>query len=224
MRSLQGTPIIIFGIASLFGIPRLLLAHDLERTRVSIAFSSDASFVLDVSNDPNWLFLRLEPFAGNHGQLTNDPAQRDARLSELGSVFVDRIALFVDHYEVHPSSVEFLPPLPLAEKDDSVPLATYRLRGRLPVDSRSLRFFYGLVVDPYPLSVRRADSSAMTIWIGGNDWSAPLNLAGQFQVPWQWQTASRYLLFSAIILFGPILRVCELIRRKRRPAFLVPIL
>ena len=39
-------------------------AHDLERTRVTLSFEDDGSFVLDIANDPAWLLLRLESFAG----------------------------------------------------------------------------------------------------------------------------------------------------------------
>ena len=46
---------------------------------------------------------------------------------------------------VRPSSVEFLD-----QAADG--LAIYRLRGRVPADARTLRWFYGLVIDPYPLT------------------------------------------------------------------------
>jgi hypothetical protein len=82
-------------------------AHDLENTRVLLAFERDGSFVLDVANDPSWLKLRLERFPGS---------------------FADRVVLWVDGHEVRPTSVEFLPgPI----------VATHRLRGRLPPDART---------------------------------------------------------------------------------------
>src|SRR2546425_6058564 len=94
-------------------------AHDLERTQVLLTFARDGSFVLDVSNDPSWLKLRLEPDFFQRGN------------------FIDRIVLFVDGHEVRPTSVEFLP--------SSGGLATYRLRGRMPLDAHTLRWYYGLV-------------------------------------------------------------------------------
>ena len=39
-------------------------AHEAERTRVTLTLAADGSFVLDVANDPMWLLLRLETFAG----------------------------------------------------------------------------------------------------------------------------------------------------------------
>src|SRR5437867_6186264 len=107
-------------------------AHDLERTQVLLSVARDGSFVLDVANDPSWLKLRLERFPGS---------------------FADRVVLWVDGHEVRPTSVEYLPPTG-ADGDRS--LGTYRLRGRLPSDARTLRWYYGLVIDPYPLMVRTA--------------------------------------------------------------------
>src|SRR5215813_10769798 len=130
-----------------------LAAHDLERTQVLLTFARDGSFVLDVANDPNWLKLRMEPFHGN---------------------FIDRVVLFVDGHEVRPASVEFI---------DGETLATYRLRGRMPIDAKNLRWYYGLVGDPYPLTVRRADGRVQVEEIQGNAWSGTIDLTGQFQGP-----------------------------------------
>src|SRR6516164_2469844 len=100
-------------------------AHDLEKTQVVITFAPDGSFVADVANDPAWLKLRLESIPGP---------------------FADRVVLWVDGREVRPDSVEFIPfdsprlaPFKAAEG-----LSTYRLRGCVPIDARTLRWFYGL--------------------------------------------------------------------------------
>jgi len=150
-------------------------AHDAEHTQVSITFARDGSFVLDVSNDPNWLKLRMEPFHDN---------------------FVDRVVLWVDGREIRPTSVEFLPsaarPEPVAlrpaqgdpELADRVDgRATYRLRGTMPIDARSLRWYYGLVIDPYPLTIRRADGRVVVEEVQGEAWSRAIDLSGQFTAP-----------------------------------------
>src|SRR5262245_13225454 len=85
-----------------------LCAHDLERTRVSLTFAADGAYVLDVSNDPRWLALRLESIPGP---------------------FIDRVVLFVDGHEVRPTSVEYLAP-PASEPTESA-VATYRMRGKM---------------------------------------------------------------------------------------------
>jgi hypothetical protein len=153
--------LVVVGIAGLLLASRLS-AHDLERTQVVLAFAADGSFVLDVSNDPSWLKLRMESFPGN---------------------FIDRVVLWVDGHEVRPTSADYIPPRPETTASDLPPLATYRLRGRMPPDAKTLRWYYGLVIDPYPLTLRRADGRSVTEWIGGDAWSRPLDVSGQFDSP-----------------------------------------
>ena len=148
-------------------------AHDIERTQVSLTFSRDGSFVLDVANDPNWLPLRLERFTGP---------------------FPDRIVLWVDGREIRPTSVEYTRPFDSALAPDQPrlaqgrplfdgSLAIYRMRGRMPIDARTLRWYYGLVIDPYPLTIRRADGRIIVEEIAGNAWSRTIDLSGQFHAP-----------------------------------------
>jgi hypothetical protein len=125
-------------------------AHDLEKTQVSIVFSRDGSFVADVANDPAWLKLRQESIPGP---------------------FADRVVFWVDHREIRPESVEFVPGT----------LAINRLRGHVPTDAKTLRWYYGLVIDPYPLTVRRADGRLIVEDVQGDAWSRTIDLAGQFQ-------------------------------------------
>jgi len=155
-------------------------AHDLERTHVSIAFARDGSFVVDVANDPNWLALRLESVPGP---------------------FADRVVLWVDGREIRPSSVEFLPSS--ARPDPAQGLATWRLRGRVPTDAHTLRWYYGLVIDPYPLTIRRADGRLFVDEIGGDAWSRTIDLSGQFHAP----LLSQPLVAAAIaaLLLVPVL-------------------
>src|SRR5439155_24929870 len=150
-------------------------AHDAEHTQLSPACAPDGWFVLDVSNDPNWLKLRMEPFRGN---------------------FADRVVLWVDGREVRPSSVEFVP-------GDT--LATYRLRGRMPLDARSLRWYYGLVVDPYPLTIRRADGRVVVEEVQGDAWSGTIDVSGQFTRPWLSQRTAG-LVVAALLLVPLLLR------------------
>jgi len=137
-------------------------AHDLEKTQVTLTFSQDGSFVLDVANDPGWLKLRLESVPGN---------------------FADRVVLWVDGHEVRPTSVEYVPPAPAQPGDDRPALAVYRLRGRMPVDAQTLRWYYGLVIDPYPMTIRRADQRLIVEEVGGDAWSRTIDLSGQFRPP-----------------------------------------
>jgi hypothetical protein len=161
--------------AFLLGLaPALISAHDLERTAVRISFAADRSFVIEVENDPAWLLLRLEPFAGRAVPAHPTPAERDRRLSELTTVFADRTVLFVDGHEVRPESIEYV--APPASPADPPQRAIFRLRGHLPGDARTARWFYGIVIDPYPLTLRLADGRTVSRVVAGDAWSDVVDL------------------------------------------------
>jgi hypothetical protein len=129
-------------------------AHDFERTQVLVTFARDGSFVVDVANDPAWLKLRLKPFKGS---------------------FADRVVLWVDGKEVRPTSVEYVP-----AAAENAP-AIHRLRGRMPIDARTLRWYYGLVIDPYPMTIRRTDGRLIVDEVLGDAWSRTIDVSGQFR-------------------------------------------
>jgi hypothetical protein len=178
-------------VASMFVVVDPTAAHDLERTLISLSFQQDGSFVLDVANDPNWLLLRLESFAGGQVPAGLTADVRDARLRALAPVFIDRIVLFVDGHEIRPMSAEYLPPTPAPGPLPA--LATYRLRGTMPANARTLRWLYGLVIDPYPLTITRADGRSHTEWITGSDWSGTIDLSGQFRESTRLEVVRDYL-------------------------------
>ena len=138
-----------------------------------LTFATDGSFVLDVSNDANWLALRLESVPGP---------------------FIDRIVLWVDGREIRPETSALI---------GGSPLSTYRLRGHMPVESRTLRWFYGLVADPYPLTIRRADGRIVVEEVAGNAWSREIDLSGQFTRTARWPI----YLVGALALAGAALRL-----------------
>jgi len=176
-------------------------AYDLERTQVLLTFARDGSFVLDVSNDPSWLKLRLEPDFFHRGN------------------FIDRIVLFVDGHEIRPSSVEYI---------DGPVVGTHRLRGRMPLDAHTLRWYYGLVIDPYPLTIRRADGRVQVEEIGGDAWSRTIDVSGQFQAPRMLDTLAP-IIIGALMLVPLALRIAyarsprkheDTKTRKRKPLLL----
>jgi len=146
-------------------------AHDFERTQVTLTFARDGSFVLDVTNDAAWLQHRLIPFGGS---------------------FADRIVLFVDGHEVRPDGVAFI--------EGPAPLATYRIRGKMPADARVLRWYYGLPIDPYPLTIRGADGRIVVTEIAGDAWSPPIDLSGQFHAARISSTAVGCLILAVVLI------------------------
>ena len=105
--------------------------------------------------------------------VANDPDWLKLRQASIPGPFADRVVLWVDGREIRPASVEFINGTP----------AVNRLRGRLPLDARTLRWYYGLVIDPYPLTIRRADGRIVVEEIGSNAWSRTIDLSGQFHAP-----------------------------------------
>jgi hypothetical protein len=173
------------------------IAHEAERTKVTLSLASDGRFTLEIANDPVWLLLRLETFAGGSVPAHMTAAERDARLAELTSVFADRVVLFVDSHEVRATSVEYFPPSELSavlwSSEPSQPLATFRLTGTMPRDATRLRWLYGLVADPYPLEVRQPDGSSAVEWIQGTNWSDVIDLSRSFTRPTRAEIALQYL-------------------------------
>ena len=173
-----------------------LAAHDAERTRITLSFAEDGTFVLDIANDPNWLLLRLESFAGGLVPAAVTPARRDERLRELAGVFIDRVVLWVDGREIRPTSADYDP---LRE--------TFRLRGQMPADARTLRWLYGPVIDPYPLTIKRADGRSTTEWIEGSNWSGVIDLSGQFRRAYGFDPI---VLVVGLFVIGVLLRLADL--------------
>lgn len=168
-----------------------LLAHEAERTKVTLTLAADGHFELEVANDPMWLLLRLETFAGGSVPAHLTPEQRDARLAALTDVFADRIVLFVDAHEVRPSSVEYRKPS--EPSAPSAALASFHLTGTMPRDATRLRWLYGLVADKYPLEIRKPDGTSTIEWIDGTNWSAVIDLSRTFTRPTRAEIVRQYL-------------------------------
>lgn len=174
-----------------------LAAHEAERTKVTLTLAADGAFILDVANDPMWLLLRLETFAGGAVPANVSPAERDARLAQLTSVFADRIVLFVDAHEVRASTIEYLSPSNpepgTGNPEPDNPLASFRLRGTMPREATRLQWLYGLVGDRYPLEIRQPDGSSAIAWIDGTNWSPVIDLSRSFTRPTRLAIVRQYL-------------------------------
>ena len=160
----------VFLVGAAVLLPATAHPHDLERTQVLLTLSRDGAFVLDVSNDPLWLRLRVESIPGP---------------------FADRVVLFVDGHEVRTISDEVI---------DNGPLTTHRLRGAFPRGAQTLRWYYGLVIDPYPLTIRRPSGRIETEIVGGDAWSREIDLRGEFRESSNWIGVAIGVLFAVLLL------------------------
>lgn len=174
------------------GLTSRLIAHDLERTTVHLDVAADGTFALRLAHDPSWLLLRMESFAGGSTVSPTNGEARDARLAALARDAIDRVVLWVDGVEVRPTTSIYTPP-PTATPPGEFALASYTLRGRLPAGARAVRWYYGLVADPYPLTVTLANGSTTTEWIRGDAWSTALPLGGPFVRRTVWSRLIEYL-------------------------------
>lgn len=168
------------------------LAHEAERTRVVLALQADGHFTLEVANDPRWMLMRLETFAGGTVPPNPTATHRDSRLAQLGDVFADRMVMFVDGHEVRAESVAYVPP-PASPPEA---LASFTLTGHLPRGATTLRWLYGIVADPYPLEIRQADGSSTIEWITGSNWSGIIDLTRSFPPPTRGEIVQQYLLLG----------------------------
>jgi hypothetical protein len=135
--------------------------------------------------------------------VANDPSWLKLRLDSIPGPFADRVVFWVDGHEVRPESVEFI----------AGASAVNRLRGRVPTDARTLRWFYGLVIDPYPLTIRRADGRLIVEEVQGNAWSGTIDLSGQFRAPLLSQRVVG-LLLAGVLLIPIVLRLSRVLNTK----------
>ena len=200
VRAVFGLAVIVVVIGGAMG--SRLSAHDLERTTVHLTLAADGRFALRLAHDPAWLLLRLEGFAGQPGAAsTTDAAVRDARLRDWAGLMIDRVVLFVDGHEVRPTAVDYAPP-PTDAPPGQFALAAYTLHGQMPEGARTLRWYYGMVVDPYPFTLTLADGSETTEWVQGDAWSTSLPLGGPFTRP-SWAARLRQYLALGFVHILP---------------------
>jgi HupE / UreJ protein len=101
----------------------------------------------------------------------------------------------VDGAEIRPTSSTYAAP-PASVPAGEYALASFTLRGQLPAAARTVRWYYGLVADPYPLTVSLADGSTTTEWIRGDAWSTTLPLGGPFLRRTVWSRVGEYFVLG----------------------------
>ena len=69
-----------------------------------------------------------------------------------------------------------------------------------------MRWYYGMVADPYPLTIAVADGASATEWVKGDAWSTALPLGGPFASPTAATRLRQYLAlgFTHILPRGSI--------------------
>ena len=187
------------------------LGFFVDTSRAKYTFAAEINSPATVLFQPQFMgltFPQAQPPA-NGMWLMADASRHVANTSDKKKVFKSKgiNVLFVDGHEIRPTSAEYI---------EGATLATHRLRGRMPLDAHALRWYYGLVVDPYPLTIRRADGRVQVEEIAGDAWSRPIDLSGQFQQPRAIDTVAPILIIG-LLLVPVLLRISTLrIRRDNR--------
>jgi hypothetical protein len=86
----------------------------------------------------------------------------------------------------------------------------------MPINARTLRWFYGLVIDPYPLTIRRADGRVIVEEVQGDAWSRAIDLSGQFQAPLVSQRTVG-IAIAALLLIPFAIRMTTKLTKARNP-------
>jgi hydrogenase/urease accessory protein HupE len=161
--------------AAIVGASSPSAAHEIGKTQAT-AELCDGAYTIEVTVDPDVLLPTLEAVSGRPATLKSgkiDRRTRDARISALSSVFLDRVTLKFDGMTARPSfTYEPVSALSDAAQAPSV----VRLRGSAPSGATSFTFAYGLVMGSYALNVRIGDSPVQTFWLDGPSESAPISL------------------------------------------------
>ena len=167
-------------------------AHELELTEVHITFLQDGTFRLEVLNDPDWLLLRVEPFSGLPLSGRLEPAQRDRRLVDMETTFADWVYLYFDGQRANVVPTYIAPTRGGPRAPDNTQLGAMRLQGTVPAGARTFSFAYGLIMDPYPLTLRADNQEPITYWNIGEYKTEPFALTALTPPP-RWVTAGTVL-------------------------------
>lgn len=168
-------------------------AHELGVTQVSAEFRRDGSFQIDITVDPDALLTRLEAYSRREFSSGLTPAERDRRIGELGSVFLDRVEIRFDGSRRRPR-FEYLPaPSDAREGDlgriersslggspvglEPVDRSRVRLTGRQPAVAGTWTFLHGAAIGAFAMNLRVGDGPVQEVWLEGGRPSAPLPVA-----------------------------------------------
>ena len=185
-----------YGLSSLAALLTLLAAtgvgvgaHETENTHVLATFTEN-TYQIDALNDPDWLWLRLSADAGP----LPDFDERDRQLTELTDRFAEGVLIRFDGEPVDIDGIEYIGPV---EYDPDAPMGwgepgMFRLSGRIPDGAARFEFAYGLVVDPYPLTLSVNRGEPITRWLMTGERSEAFVLAS-LQPMTRLQVSGQYL-------------------------------
>ncbi len=188
--------VLLAGALALGAAPAPLVApvvHDAEFTQAEVRFFRDRTFQIDVMNPPDWLITTLEPLADVQSETILTGEARDRRLAELEGKYAEWIWLLFDGVRIE-AFPEYLPEARKGPVENSLapPLATMRMRGKMPEGAKEFSFAFGLLADPWPMTTYGRDGAGTITWIEGPVESARLDIESLLPPP-PWVVVATYL-------------------------------
>jgi hypothetical protein len=154
-------------------------AHELGKTHVTVTFTAEGAYAIDIAAEPQALLAKLEILAGAGSSAASPgaapPDQLALRISALQRVLLANVHVTFDGTAADPSFAYVPAPLPVegnASASANALGALVRLTGRTPAGARSFTFAYDLVLGAYPLTI-----GPRTVWLTGGQPSEPFALA-----------------------------------------------
>lgn len=191
---------VIVGLVSLAGSDAF--AHEIGTTRVSVVFQEDRTYDIEIVTDAVSLVEKLEASVGRPPSADNTPNRLQAVLSTCGEIFRRRVKVAFDGLEDHPAISFAVSPL----ADVASPaLATIRLAGDVPLETRAFTWTYSWTFASYALMVTNTGSDhPVTEWLEGGQTSAQIAVMAPPPPVSRLGTAWRYLLlgFTHIVPHG----------------------
>ena len=188
--------LLLLGGLALGAVPAPVAApvvHDAEHTQAEIRFFRDRTFQIDVMNPPDWLITTLEPLADVPSETILTGDARDRRLAELEGKYAEWIWLLFDGVRIE-ALPEYLPEPRKGPVEDPLapPLVTMRMRGRVPEGAKEFSFAFGLLADPWPITIYGRDGAGTITWIEGPVESERLDIESLWPPP-PWAVVLTYL-------------------------------
>ena len=169
-------------IAAACGIAALIVlcgsvarAHEIGTTRVSVVFSADRTYQIEIVTDGAALLEKLEASAGQPSSPDTGLVRPLAELAALEETFRKRLTVAFDGMDVHPAIEYSAAPPPDAA---SPARATIRLAGEIPRGAREFAWSYSWTFASYALTVGSDGAeAAVTEWLEGGQTSSPFILS-----------------------------------------------
>jgi hypothetical protein len=156
-------------------------AHELGLTRVTVTFTADGRYQVDVLVDPESLLAKLEILAGQQPSIGVPLGELPGRIIGLQEVALARTRLLFDGVRAEPS-FQYIPGPPVTPGTPGVPAgtastATMRFAGDVPSGARRFQINYALVLGSYALTLAGASGGQpTTVWLAGGQESEAFNL------------------------------------------------